>query len=88
MVEADALQGARRAGPQFPLPVTRLESAPQRVTCAAPRHGRWPISRLIGPAPFISLAAARPGGTPHASGLSPLHNQRLCKPAGAGGHKH
>lgn len=54
-MEPDALRGARRAGPQFPRPVTRLASLPQRVAAAkrrlrsAQRQGRLPISALIGP---------------------------------------
>ena len=53
--EPDALRGARRAGPQFPRPVTRLASLPRRVAAAkgrlrsARRQGRWPITAVIGP---------------------------------------
>jgi len=33
-VEPDALRGARRAGPQFPRPITCLASLPRRVAAA------------------------------------------------------
>lgn len=68
--EPGALRGARRAGPQFPRPVTRLASLPRRVAAAkrrlrsARRQGRCPIAAAIGPGSLMSRCTSFRGGTP------------------------
>ena len=71
---AAALHGARRPGPQFPLPVTRRESLPRRVPPAegglraASRKGRWGRIRIR---PHGAASSSRPlaaRGAPPASG--------------------
>ncbi len=71
---AAVLHGARRAGPQFPLPVTRRESLPRRVPPAegglraASRKGRWGRIRIR---PHGAASSSRPlaaRGAPPASG--------------------
>ena len=72
--EPGALRGARRAGPQFPRPVTRLATLPRRATAAkrrlrfASRQGRCPIAAAIGPGSLMSRSTSFRGGTPAPSG--------------------